>query len=82
MKIEELNLGRKYYLPVKVTNFECETNSTEVVVTLESLSRRHQLVDFGTNIMNELVEIDLKIVTNILNQTNQNQKCHSSWLIG
>lgn len=59
--IEQIELGKMYYLPVRVTKFDHETCDEEPTVRLESLSGRHRLVDFGKNIMNELVEIDLRI---------------------
>lgn len=59
--IEQIELGKVYYLPVRVTEFNHEVGDEEPTVILESLSGRHRLVDFGKNIMNELVEIDLRI---------------------
>lgn len=59
--IEQIELGKMYYLPVRVTEFNHEVGDEGPTVRLESLGGRHQLVDFGKNIMNELVEIDLRI---------------------
>lgn len=59
--IEQIELGKMYYLPVRVTEFNHEVGDEEPTVRLESLGGRHQLVDFGKNTMNELVEIDLRI---------------------
>lgn len=59
--IEQIELGKMYYLPVRVTEFNHEVGDEGPTVRLESLGGGHQLVDFGKNTMNELVEIDLII---------------------
>lgn len=59
--IEQIEFRKTYYLPVRVTEFNHEVGDEEPTVRLENLSGRHQLVDFEQNIMNELVEIDLRI---------------------
>lgn len=61
MTIEQIELGKMYYLPVRVTEFNHEVGDEEPTVRLVNLSGRHDLVGFGKNIMNELVEIDLRI---------------------
>lgn len=59
--IEQIQFKKTYYLPVRVTEFNHEVGDEEPTVRLVNLSGRHQLVDFEQNIMNELVEIDLRI---------------------